>query len=420
MYGFLAICRICFLAQALGEVLPLGAEGLSQLLRETVFPPLANVAFDRSTAVRKTACAVVSVLLIRLPHPETHHPILLPQLLARVADDHDAVASAALDALIEASTSFTIADPAVASAEEGDDDEEQDDRGVDLPAPLDARPPPRRVRRWVRHYMDPMIDAALPSMRDWTSRRRRETLGLLRTLVVCVEDGITARLPDLLPVLCTASGKEDDPDIRPLLADVTALVGAFVPVDAFLAQLLPLLQGQVPGFAEGSARQSALKVFADALSGMDDAQVLPHLGEMTSTLAEPPLAETGSAEAPPLLDACRALVEITEESDPAAIDAAAAEAPLHLAEALLRLASPTFPEPVRNEAVSLAERWARAVGYPFVSGLWRALATRIIDAWLPQAPTWEKHSDSRIMWDTMLRLAPSVRCKDVSLLRSLG
>jgi len=300
---------------AVTALLPLGGESTPRVAMEVVLPALKSLRFDRLPAVRKQLACAVGGLLRHLPpfalHAESLDAHLLSLLAGLIADETGEVGAQALSevndvaahagtARAPAVTSLPADVAAAAGAASGHEtvarsppsvagDGLPDGAVTWLPPHVSARPPVT-TRRFVGALSAAAAPLVLADLRDWTGRVRAFAAGALRSLFTLAEDALTPQLDHIIAAL-TAGSRDDEPDVRRLLADVARQVGVYIPPDVQLGVLLPQLRGEVSGVNTGAQHASALAVLAAAVGAMSPTSLAAHLPAIARTLAMPHLAD---------------------------------------------------------------------------------------------------------------------------------
>jgi len=390
----------------LAACLPLGADGLQDLLTAHALPALERTGDDRSPAVRSALAACVGRLLVALPlargpgaSGEAVHARLVAVLLGRLADDVAGVRAAASRCLHAVGSSEPwagIAADALASS-----GPQPPPEAMALPSPLDDAPPSAAARGLVVAVMDAALPRILEGMAEWTSPRRAAAAGALRSLVAIAGTSTERSLDDVIRSLLAAA-QDDEQAVRRMAADTGSLLGGFCDPAAVVHAVLPRVRGSAESGAASDAatRSAALAVLSDTVVGMDEAQAAPLLPAIAAALADPALAALDPPEAMPrLLAAAMAVVDAA----PAALADAAVMDPV--ARCLLGLQRAGAPQAVSKTAAATAARLAAAAGRP-ASAVYDGAASSVVAEALLEAAAWDASSPSRWLLDALCRTWP--------------
>ena len=122
---------------------------------------------------------------------------------------------------------------------------------------------------------------------DWRSETRVHAAMLLRTLIVYLEEHITVHLHKLVGTLCRCANGLSAEWSR----ECTALVCKFVPVDSFVALVLPIVNMDVDGAkglrlggCGGNTRARALVVLSEIVRGVKRQRLAPHAADIAACL----------------------------------------------------------------------------------------------------------------------------------------
>lgn len=333
-----------------------------------------------------------------------------------------------------------------------------------LPQPFKKRPSVDAI--WTSQRLLPSLTKLLlDGLQDWTVPVRHAAAGALRSLLVLVEDAVTAQLGPIIAALCTGS-RDEDAEVRKVLGEVGRLVGAFAPPQAQLAVLLPQLRGEVSGLNNSQHYASALAVLGAAVSSMSQASLAPHLPALASTLALPSLADDEPAALKQQLAGAVAftvrigLVEDGKDaggggdvaaagapgdvesdgertpaepssSDAPVLDRSAVQWPVgatppltasrshlipdaaldNLLRALLHLQDVNTSVEVAATAADTAKQLASALRYASVHHMYAARMSSLLPGiTLGAGSTWSKGSHGRRVFDTLLRVSRPALC----------
>lgn len=158
-----------------------------------------------------------------------------------------------------------------------------------LPAPFKERP---RIglRLFVRGNTRRFLKALLGELTNWISKTRLNSVHLLRTVIVCCEEHLTADAHEMLPCFVRAlalAEEEKDQDLKQALLEVCELTGRFTLPDTYLAFLLPRIRGDpeiVPYGIDATNRAYALVVLAQCIHGSRPNTLSPHMQEIVEAV----------------------------------------------------------------------------------------------------------------------------------------
>ncbi|GIL43408.1 hypothetical protein Vafri_1181 [Volvox africanus] len=129
-----------------------------------------------------------------------------------------------------------------------------------LPGPLRSRPR-LGTRRLVQINFGRIVGALSEEVTSWLLEARRRAAALLRTELVLVEEWSEQHLHLVMPALCKAIS---DPEVRPLIRDCCAIIGAFTDPELALQLLQPRVTDEA---ADLTQRAAALEVLACVVRG---------------------------------------------------------------------------------------------------------------------------------------------------------
>ncbi|GIL99070.1 hypothetical protein Vretimale_4331 [Volvox reticuliferus] len=170
-----------------------------------------------------------------------------------------------------------------------------------LPGPLRSRPR-LGTRRLVQSNFGRIVGALSEEATSWLIEARRRAAALLRTELVLVEEWSEQHLHLLMPALCKAIS---DPEVRPLIRDCCAIIGAFTDPELALQLLQPRVSDEA---SDLSQRAAALEVLACIVRGAGPRRAMDaHLSALLDLLSLESLLSSEDTRIR------RALLEIMEQ-----------------------------------------------------------------------------------------------------------
>ncbi|EFJ44828.1 hypothetical protein VOLCADRAFT_106220 [Volvox carteri f. nagariensis] len=165
-----------------------------------------------------------------------------------------------------------------------------------LPGPLRGRPR-LGTRRLVQSNFGRVVGALSEELVSWLVEARRRAAALLRTELVLVEEWSEQHLHLVIPALTKVTllnaeehgwswglrGAITDPEVRSLIRDCCAVIGAFTDPELALQLLQPRLMDEA--MADLGHRAAALEVLACVIRGAGPRRTMdPHLGAVLELL----------------------------------------------------------------------------------------------------------------------------------------
>ncbi|GLI68794.1 hypothetical protein VaNZ11_013291 [Volvox africanus] len=170
-----------------------------------------------------------------------------------------------------------------------------------LPGPLRSRPR-LGTRRLVQTNFGRIAGVLSEEVTSWLLEARRRAAALLRTELVLVEEWSEQHLHLVMPALCKAIS---DPEVRPLIRDCCAIIGAFTDPELALQLLQPRVTDEV---ADLTQRAAALEVLACVIRGAGPRRAMDaHLSALLDLLSLESLLSSEDTRIR------RALLEIMEQ-----------------------------------------------------------------------------------------------------------
>ena len=276
---------------------------------------LAELTADPVVAVRLATAEMLSEFLVGLLDRYDHRTRLVPYLLNAVNDAASNVSTVAMNALALCGKEYEKEnqDEIIERRQYGVDGDRRANHGPPLPRPFEERPR-LGTRLYVRGATRRFFKPLLRELTSWMSKTRAQSLGLLQTVIVYVEESLTQDLHTLVPEFCQAlKVLEHDAEydmaekvsvgctwrtIRPpttppphrptdplshQLISCCELLGRYIPPDSHIPFLLPRLRGDLevlPGGTDAESRSLVLRVGAAMMRGSLPSELLPHLKEL--------------------------------------------------------------------------------------------------------------------------------------------
>ena len=276
--------------QAMGALLPQGAEALESLMQEKVLTAFRSVSADRSGSVRKTVVSTAAKLCTELPMPERFHADLLQLVLGGIADEADDVKEHSAREMCALGSSVINANQLKPSSElsyhekiwqkkqnssvlteekanqehkeEQEGQEGQEERKVasavavveqdpaeqerlaalvpTLGAPFDKVTPNQTAKSMVQALLPQLLPPVLGELAEWTVARRSHAAGVLSALLVFAEGHAVSFIPQILASLGNAC-RDDEITVAARAFSCAELLGLFLPLEAVLDELLPII-----------------------------------------------------------------------------------------------------------------------------------------------------------------------------------
>jgi dynein assembly factor 5 len=380
--------------QALAVLLPcVGADGVEKLLdeKEVLLPMLRKTVYDRTPSVRK---AFIKMLMRWLRKIETVHQfegILLPFLLAGLADENPEIQKFALSEFEELGGEWAVnnadkmgdkmGDKMDTGGEDGGDgDTTMFDFGdMELPEPFkEGGRPSAGCRAMVRRVLPVMLPPILEETADWTANARARAALLLRSIIVYVEEATTDHLEGVVASL-SASCRDEEEVVADAVYSCATLLGTFVDTPSLFAILLPQLRGTIAGQDTPQHLTAALVLTAATVQGMSGSQLAAHLQELADGLCQNGLRES---EVPELQEAlANAVRGVLDTGDADCADQAVS---LPLTWVLLQLIATTPADTdTREVAFESLAQLAELCGFKNVDALYSSHLPTILTRILP-------------------------------------
>ena len=262
--------------QAMGALLPQGAEALESLMQEKVLTAFRSVSADRSGSVRKTVVSTAAKLCTELPMPERFHADLLQLVLGGIADEADDVKEHSAREMCALGSSVINANQLKPSSElsyhekiwqkkqnssvlteekanqehkeEQEGQEGQEERKVasavavveqdpaeqerlaalvpTLGAPFDKVTPNQTAKSMVQALLPQLLPPVLGELAEWTVARRSHAAGVLSALLVFAEGHAVSFIPQILASLGNAC-RDDEITVAARAFSCAELLGLF-------------------------------------------------------------------------------------------------------------------------------------------------------------------------------------------------
>eukprot|EP00620_Florenciella_sp_RCC1587_P019755 CAMPEP_0182570508 /NCGR_PEP_ID=MMETSP1324-20130603/10808_1 /TAXON_ID=236786 /ORGANISM="Florenciella sp., Strain RCC1587" /LENGTH=1097 /DNA_ID=CAMNT_0024784913 /DNA_START=27 /DNA_END=3316 /DNA_ORIENTATION=+ len=291
---------------------------------------LAELTADPVVAVRLATAEMLSEFLVGLLDRYDHRTRLVPYLLNAVNDDASNVSAVAMNALALCGKEYEKEnqDEIIERRQYGVDGDRRANHGPPLPRPFEERPR-LGTRLYVRGATRRFFKPLLRELTSWMSKTRGQSLGLLQTVIVYVEESLTQDLHTLVPEFCKALKvleHDAEYDMAEKLIFCCELLGRYIPPDSHIPFLLPRLRGDLevlPGGTDAESRSLVLRVGAAMMRGSLPSELLPHLKELFEAFTdESVLLSSGSASLRgAALDALSVLATALQGRGSAAIEA---------------------------------------------------------------------------------------------------
>mmetsp|Transcript_11682 Transcript_11682/g.21301 ORF Transcript_11682/g.21301 Transcript_11682/m.21301 type:complete len:801 (-) Transcript_11682:26-2428(-) len=279
---------------------------------ETRINYFGSVVTDPQVTVRVAFFEVLSSWMTTLLDRWDHAGRLLPFLLSALSDDSDEIKQIGLKTLEELGRQYEEEhhDEIIEKKQYGIDG--ADDRinfDIPLPKPWTKRPG-IGTRLYVRQHTRRFLSTILRELGDWKSTTRLRAIGLLHTTLVYSEESLTMELHLFVKTLLFLT---NDPEIGPHVKKCANLAGRFVDPDAYLALLLPHVQGEegtVGSSAESQwgGRIRAIVLLNNLLLGSKAKRILCHFVGLVAAVSQNELLRA-SRECESLRQVHEALVE---------------------------------------------------------------------------------------------------------------
>jgi hypothetical protein len=251
----------------------------------------AKLVLDSNAGVRYEFVEAMGTWMHDLPDRCDHHGRLVPYMLSMLSDASPRVQARALHWMERLGRQYEEErqqkDKVLERRQYGvDGDRYAEYDGFARPAPFQGRP---RVgaRMFVRAHARRFIKPLLEELSDWRSETRVHAALLLRTLIVYLEEHVTVHLHKLVGTLCRCANGLSAEWSR----ECTALVCKFVPVDSFVALVLPIVNMDVDGAkglrlgdCGGNTRARALVVLGEIVRGVKRKRLAPHAADIAACL----------------------------------------------------------------------------------------------------------------------------------------
>ncbi|GBG31043.1 Dynein assembly factor 5, axonemal [Hondaea fermentalgiana] len=277
---------------------------------ETRLNYLGHLVTDENATVRLELYKVLGNWLTGLLDRWDHAVRLLPFLLSALSDSFEPAQNAALETLEELGRQY--------EEEHHDEIIEKRQYGVDgaqgranynkpLPSPWKSRPR-LGTRMYVRQHCRRFLHTVLRELQDWKATTRGHAVGLLRTMLVYMEEHVTMELNGIIDTYYRFAV---DAEIQERIAECAELTGRYVDPDAYLTLILPHIEGadgsrSLATDARWTATGRGLVVLGALLDGSLPTCVVPHFSTLVRALSEQQLVRAASQQ--PSL--CRRLVRV--------------------------------------------------------------------------------------------------------------
>lgn len=265
---------------------------------ETRLNYLGCLVTDENSNVRVELYKMLGMWLTTLLDRWDHAARLLPFLLSALSDQCEQAQNAALGTLDELGKQY--------EEEHHEEILEKRQYGVDgaqgranyakpLPAPWKGRPR-MGTRLYVRQHCRRFLHTVLRELQDWKSTTRSHAAGLLRTMLVYMEEHVTMELHSLIETYFRFSENEE---IGGRISECAEITGRYVDPSAYLPLVLPHVQGKegTHGIVAGTRWESAgraITILDHLLDGTILSRVVPHFSELVSVLTDRTLVQAAS------------------------------------------------------------------------------------------------------------------------------
>jgi len=210
---------------------------------ETRLNYLGFLITDENAGVRYACYECLAFWLTSLLDRWDHPPRLLPFFMAALSDENERAQFLALETLEELGKEYESENP--------DEVIERRQYGVDgadahmylskpLPSPWTQGRPRLGTRLYVRKHCKRFLGTVLRELNDWRSTTKAHASGLLKTMLIYLEEHVTMELHELIDALVRYVLDET---IGGRICEIAELVGRYVPPRAYLELVLPHIEG---------------------------------------------------------------------------------------------------------------------------------------------------------------------------------
>ncbi|XP_061701103.1 dynein axonemal assembly factor 5 [Syngnathoides biaculeatus] len=346
---------------------------------DDVLSHLAQRLFDDSPQVRKAVTEVVGDWLLNLPDRYSYFHKLIPLLLSSLTDEIPEIKLLAADLWRRVGAQW----------EQENEDDLKDKMDFLLTPPPFYPPGVQRpglgCRELVVRNLYRFVPAVSHDLTDWLVPTRVRTSQLLSVLLLHAENHSTQHLQPLLALFYRACTDSERIVVHNCLA-AAKLLGTFVPPNIFLKLLLDHINAP----ASACYPWSPLMVLGAVLGGCPKALLVPHLGQVAATLAQPHVRQEYHQVA--YLEQLLACVDVLTRqcgSDCAGVS-------LELLQVLITVQSLSQEPHVSQKALESMQLLREVQGLGSIPELYRRHMAQLLDWLAVSVRSWSIYSTERL------------------------